>query len=76
MNSREYVHIEICWDEGMYRKIRIFGCGAVLEILGRTQIYMHRLAAHELPPDGLTVLCILVDLYGFCGVDYTGRNSL
>jgi len=60
----------------MYRKIRIFGCGAVLEILGRTQIYMHHLAAHELSPGGLTMLCVLVDLYGFYGVGYTGRNSL
>ena len=45
----------------MYCKIRIFGCGAVLEILGKTQIYMHRLTAHELPLGGLTVLRILVD---------------
>jgi len=59
------VHIEICWGEGLYRKISTIGCDTVLEILGRTQIRMHRLAAHELPPGDLTVLCSLGDWYVF-----------
>jgi len=36
-------------------------CSLVLEILGETQGYMHRLAAHELPPGGPTMQSILVD---------------
>jgi len=31
------------------------GCNSVLENLGRTQMCMHRLAAHELPPGGLSM---------------------
>jgi len=29
------------------------GCSSMLENLGKTQMFMHCLAAHELPPGGL-----------------------